>query len=51
MPMFCSWGLSPRPSGGVKGSRSNGLAAKTITVTKKVTTLRVVAATYGIIAR
>ncbi len=38
IPTFCSWGLSPRPSAGTKASRSKGLAAKSMTLTKKHTT-------------
>ena len=48
IPTFCSCGFSPRPSAGVKASRSNGSAAKIITLTKKVMTAAVTPATYGI---
>ena len=42
----------PDPSSGVNGSRWNGLAgAKSITLTKKVATSDVIAATYGRYAR
>jgi hypothetical protein len=34
IPGFCNWGLSPRPSAGVKGSRSNGFAANSMVQTK-----------------
>jgi hypothetical protein len=37
--------LSPRPSGGVNGSRSNGFAANSITLTKNTTTADVTPAT------
>ena len=48
MPGFCSCGLSPRPSAGVKGSRSNGLAPeKSMTATKNTVTAEVTPATYG----
>jgi hypothetical protein len=50
MPMFWAADLT-FPSGGVKGSRANGLEAKSITITKNTTTLLVTAATYGISAR
>src|SRR5947209_18095430 len=47
MPGFCSWGLSPLPSSGVKASRANGFAAKSITVTKNAATAHTTPATYG----
>src|SRR3954463_13083071 len=50
MPAFWSCGLRPRPSAGVKPSRSKGLAAKSITLTKNATTAEVTPATYGIIS-
>ena len=45
MPMFCSCGLRPRPSSGMKFSRSNGFAAKIMTRTKNTTTMLVTPAT------
>src|SRR2546429_5320004 len=47
MPGFCSWGLSPLPSSGVKASRANGFAANSITVTKNAATAHTTPATYG----
>jgi hypothetical protein len=47
IPTFCSWGLSPFPSGGVNGSRSNGLDENNMTMTKKTVTKDVTPATYG----
>src|SRR3954451_6148727 len=48
MPTFWSCGLRPRPSAGGKPSRSKGLAANSITLTKNATTADVTPATYGI---
>ena len=48
MPTFCSCGLSPRPSAGVKASRSNGFDPNSMTLTKNATTAEVTPATYGI---
>jgi len=45
MPGFCSCGLSPRPSIGVKFSRSNGFAPKRVTATKNSVTADVTDAT------
>ena len=45
IPGFWSWGLRPRPSAGVNGSRSNGLAAKSMVQTKKAVTAEVTPAT------
>src|SRR5687768_9502442 len=47
MPTFCSCGLRPRPSSGVKAMRSNGFSANSMTLTKNATTACVTAATYG----
>ncbi len=47
MPGFCSWGFSPCPSIGVNGNRSNGLAAKSRTITKNSVTMDVTEATWG----
>src|SRR2546426_9434463 len=46
MPGFCSWGLSPLPSSGVKAKRANGVAANSITVTKNAATAHTTPATY-----
>ncbi len=46
MPGFWSCGFSPRPSAGVKGSRSKGLAPEnSMTATKKTVTADVMPAT------
>src|ERR1041385_3864508 len=46
-PGFGSCGFKPRPSSGVNGSRSNGLAEKSIVIRKNPTTTLVIPATYG----
>ncbi len=45
MPGFCSCGLSPLPSAGVNGSRSKGLDANSVTITKNRVVADVMAAT------
>ena len=52
MPMFCSCGFSPLPSGGVNGSRSNGLRGEEHHRDEEAPPRELVtAATYGISAR